>query len=111
MINLVGNACDAVGTQSGAWVSVGARAEGSELVLSVTDSGRGVPPELRDKIMQPFFTTKADGKGSGLGLALVSHILSRHSGSVKLEPLSPNTQFVVKLPMRQKELGGRGHDA
>jgi signal transduction histidine kinase len=99
VINLVGNACDAVDGQPDAWVSVGARAEGSELVLSVTDSGRGVPPELHDKIMQPFFTTKPEGKGSGLGLALVSHIVSRHSGSVKLEKLSPNTQFVVTMPI------------
>jgi PAS domain S-box-containing protein len=55
------------------------------VVLSVSDSGTGIPPEVRARLFDPFFTTKAPGKGTGLGLATVLRVMKRHGGFVTLQ--------------------------
>jgi signal transduction histidine kinase len=82
--NLIENALEAQGEHGVARVEVGLTREGSELVLRVADAGPGVPAELRRKILDPFFTTHADG--TGLGLALVATIARLHGGSVQVAP-------------------------
>lgn len=66
------------------------------VAVIVEDSGPGVPPELREQIFNPFFTSKKDGVG--LGLAIVSKILDEHGGSIRLEPTPSGARFRVFVP-------------
>jgi len=70
------------------------------VVLEVTDNGVGIPEDLREKIFQPFFTTKESGKGTGLGLSVVSKIVEEHNGKIELSSqVGEGTTFRVILPM------------
>ena len=72
---------------------------GSHVLLTVSDTGQGIPPGLVDKIFDPFFTTKAVGKGSGLGLSTALGIVRNHGGFIRLESeLNKGTTFKVYLP-------------
>ena len=68
--------------------------------ISVTDNGRGIPDKIKDKIFQPFFTTKPTGQGTGLGLSLSYDIVKAHGGEIKLESKAgEGTEFVILLPV------------
>lgn len=83
LINLITNAVHAV--ESGGKVIVRARVEGENRVgLEVSDSGPGVPEADREKIFEPFYTTKLDGKGTGLGLPIVRNIVEQHRGQISV---------------------------
>jgi signal transduction histidine kinase len=76
--------------------------EGSFALLSVTDTGCGIPPELVSRIFEPFFTTKDIGKGTGLGLATLYGIVQQHHGWIELESeVGRGTTFRVYLPRRR----------
>lgn len=70
-------------------------------VVSVTDSGPGVPPDLQAKIFEPFFSTKARGEGTGLGLHICQQIVAKHGGKIKLASAPGKTTFSVWLPVGQ----------
>ncbi|HXV35778.1 MAG TPA: ATP-binding protein [Myxococcota bacterium] len=71
-----------------------------ELVIRVSDSGPGIPSELREKIFYPFFTTKQ--RGSGVGLAIAQKIVAAHGGSLELEPATESgCSFRVRLPLEE----------
>jgi len=97
LLNLLSNAYDAVEQQSVRWVRVRAAAEGDWVRISVIDSGPGVPPDLENRIMEPFFTTKEIGKGTGLGLSVSKGIAEAHGGQLALDRLSLDTCFVLTL--------------
>lgn len=79
-------------------VSVSTRNEGSRVKISVKDNGNGIPPALRDKIFQPFFTTKPTGQGTGLGLSLSYDIVKAHGGELKIESKEgQGAEFLVIL--------------
>lgn len=69
-----------------------------ELRVHVIDNGPGIPEAIRDRIFQPFFTTKDQGEGSGLGLSICSEIVKRHDGSIDVTSRPGRTEFVVRLP-------------
>ena len=69
-----------------------------QIVVSVTDSGPGIPADVQEKIFEPFFTTKARGEGSGLGLHICKEIISRHDGKIQVSSLPGRTTFNVWLP-------------
>lgn len=96
--NLVNNAIDAVSSLSERWVAIDALKEGDQARISITDSGAGIPEEVRSRLFTPLFTTKA-GNGTGLGLSIVQQIVRDYGGAVTLNTDSPNTQFVVTLPL------------
>lgn len=95
--NLVDNALDAV--NDGGRVAVTARAEGTMVVVRVTDDGPGIPAEAKTRIFDPFFTTKPVGKGTGLGLDIVRRLVGQNDGLVDVESEPGRTQFRVALPV------------
>jgi len=68
------------------------------VVLEVEDEGPGVPPEIRDKIFDTFFTTKSEGQGSGLGLSTVRQLVNEAGGRIALCPSSKGACFRIELP-------------
>lgn len=98
LVNLLSNAKDAVLPLSQKWIRIEVLDRKDSVEIAVTDSGPGIPQDLREKVMEPFFTTKPMGKGSGLGLSVCSTIVRHHSGKIWVDPECPNTRFVVRLP-------------
>ena len=68
------------------------------VIVEITDSGCGIPDEIKARIFEPFFTTKRAGEGSGLGLDIVKKIIERHDGSISVESQPGKTTFRVFLP-------------
>ncbi|HEV8492945.1 MAG TPA: HAMP domain-containing sensor histidine kinase, partial [Candidatus Angelobacter sp.] len=100
-INLLSNARDASPEQGR--VMLESNEDEDSVTVSVTDEGHGIPPELIERILEPFFTTKEPGEGTGLGLAMVYSIIEDHSGHMDI--ISPadtvhnrGASFVITLP-------------
>ena len=73
--------------------------DGTFVYASVSDTGSGIPEEIRNRIFEPFFTTKDVGKGTGLGLSLSYEIIKRHQGELLVDStMGVGTTFTVKLP-------------
>ena len=81
-------------------VFVGTKREKNKVVITVRDNGNGIPEKIRDKIFQPFFTTKPTGQGTGLGLSLSYDIvINGHGGDLKMETKEgEGTTFVISIP-------------
>ncbi len=73
------------------------------IFVSITDSGPGIPKDILPRIFDPFFTTKKVGEGSGIGLDTVNRIIRNHSGEIKVTSEPGRTQFLLCLPVEQKE--------
>ncbi|RYZ79318.1 MAG: GHKL domain-containing protein, partial [Proteobacteria bacterium] len=99
ILNLLNNAVDAVENSAVRKIAMSCQVLNGVLEVRVSDSGPGIPPEVRDRLMQPFFTTKPIGKGTGLGLSISKGIAASHGGSLELDKLSLQTCFVLKLPV------------
>jgi PAS domain S-box-containing protein len=100
LLNLLQNAFDAVVEQKGErWVRLDVAHHDDSVVISVTDSGPGIPPEARPHIMEPFFTTKPVGKGTGLGLSLSKNIAEEHGGKLEFGEENGRTRFSLALPV------------
>jgi signal transduction histidine kinase len=99
--NLLDNAIDAIG--DGGTITVATRHDGDCAVVEITDDGPGIPPEIRDRIFDSFFTTKEVGSGTGLGLATARRIVvDGHDGSLTVDSRPGETIFHVRLPIRQR---------
>jgi signal transduction histidine kinase len=107
LINLINNSVDAISGQEKPWIKI----ETQEMTqntnypyieVRVTDSGYGIPIELRNKIMEPFFTTKSVGKGTGLGLSVAIKSAEHFGGKLELDENNSNTSFVLKIPMKSQ---------
>jgi signal transduction histidine kinase len=66
--------------------------------VAITDSGKGMPPEVLANIYEPFFTTKRHGEGTGLGLSIVKQIIEQHHGTIDCHSQPGETRFIVWLP-------------
>ena len=93
--NLIENALQAA---PGGRVSLGSYGVDSKVVISVEDSGPGVPPEVLPKIFDPYFSTKS--AGTGLGLAIARKAVEEHGGSIHAENVNPGLRVVIELPVR-----------
>lgn len=99
LLNLLNNAFDAIVDTPPAWVKVSVERRGDYVHIAVSDSGKGIPPEVAQKIMNPFFTTKNVGKGTGLGLSIARGIIADHGGNLTLDQSAPNTTFQIDIPL------------
>jgi PAS domain S-box-containing protein len=97
LVNLINNGIDAVKELDKKWLKITVFEDKTAVVLKVSDSGPGVPPQLKDKLFQPFFTTKPIGEGTGLGLAIVKGILDEHKATIEISSDSPTTSFVIRF--------------
>ncbi|MBU6153520.1 MAG: PAS domain-containing protein [Bdellovibrionales bacterium] len=97
-LNLLNNSFDAVQGRKERWVKIDAQLLEDRISISFTDSGPGIPEGIREKILEPFFTTKEVGKGTGLGLSISLGILKSHGGSLKIDTFCKNTRFLIDLP-------------
>ena len=96
ILNLVVNACQAMGEQGRLRLRVGELPEHEELYVAVSDTGGGIPPSVAERIFEPFFTTRETG--TGLGLAVVRGVITQARGRVELEVAGGGTTFTVVLP-------------
>ncbi|MBK7438564.1 MAG: HAMP domain-containing histidine kinase [Saprospiraceae bacterium] len=74
----------------------------NKIVISIKDNGPGIPEDIRDKIFQPFFTTKPTGQGTGLGLSLAYDIVTKgHGGSIECASVEgERTEFIITFPIQ-----------
>lgn len=98
LLNLLNNAFDAVQDLPERWVKLKIREDSENFVMEVMDSGSGVPKEIQEKIMSPYFTTKQAGKGTGLGLSISRKIIEEHRGQLQLISATGPTTFQVRIP-------------
>lgn len=97
--NVLRNAADAAAETPDKWVKLSATSKNSQIVISICDSGSGLPESVRKEIFKPFFTTKKIGEGTGVGLSLSSKFINAHKGSIKIDKNSVNTCFIITLPI------------
>jgi two-component system NtrC family sensor kinase len=98
LLNLVVNSIDAI--EGAGQIRIVAGAQGSAYVISVADSGPGIPKELRDRVLEPFYTTKPVGQGTGLGLSIAYSIVQKHQGSLELgEAEGGGALITLRLPL------------
>src|SRR5437867_120031 len=96
LVNLTKNALQAT---SNGTVTVGVEDRGDTVELVVHDTGPGIPPDVLEKLFQPFFTTKPKEQGTGLGLAFAKSVVNAHGGTIEVESeLGQGTTFTVVLP-------------
>jgi signal transduction histidine kinase len=97
IVNLVSNSIDAIEKLDDRWINISASELGQEVEIFLTDSGPGIPEEVRKNLFHVSMTTKDSGKGTGLGLMMVKQIVDRHSGTIRVEDFK-NTRFAIRLP-------------
>ena len=80
-------------------ITIGITEKGKHIRVWISDEGKGIDPEIAEKVFEPFFTTKPTGDGSGLGLSVVHGIISSHEGTISHEPNTPKgTVFTIEFP-------------
>jgi two-component system NtrC family sensor kinase len=105
-INLMTNACHAMPKGGRLLVETSAEDGGRTVAVRVSDTGVGIPQELRERIFDPFFTTKKPGMGTGLGLSISYRIVKDHGGEITCESApGAGTEFTVRLPADGREGG------
>ncbi len=107
-LNMITNSCDAIAEKSKddkGTIRISTSCDNSYVYITIEDNGNGIPKDIKDKIFQPFFTTKQVGKGTGQGLALSYDIIvNKHNGEIKVESEpGTGTKFTIKLPVEPNE--------
>jgi signal transduction histidine kinase len=116
-VNIMDNAIDAMNGEG--TLRIATTRDGDSVVVEIGDTGSGIPPDVQARMFEPFYTTKEVGKGSGLGLEIVSGIVYRHRGSIRVFSQPGDTRFQVRLPLdattatltaSSQPIRGRPHD-
>jgi signal transduction histidine kinase len=97
-MNLIHNALQAMNYKGTLTIEVSR--QDNNAVISITDSGKGIPPEIKERIFEVFFTTKPPGEGNGLGLDIVKKIIEKHNGDIVVESEPGKTTFTIYLPIQ-----------
>ena len=98
LLNLLNNSIDAIVEQTHPWTKIEIKSHHEFVDIVITDSGEGISEEIKDKITQPFYTTKEVGKGTGLGLSISHGIIEKQGGQLLLDDNCQNTRFIIRLP-------------
>ena len=105
--NIIHNAIQAMKGQGTLTIEtyLSPQSAGHNIAVRITDTGPGIPPDIQGKIFDPYFTTKDQGEGSGLGLGIAQQIVERHHGEIRMTSRPGQTSFEVLLPISgvQKE--------
>ena len=107
ILNLINNAFYAVKEKNSQLengnvptISVSTKKSGNNVLICIKDNGNGIPKQIREKIFQPFFTTKPTGQGTGLGLSLSYDIVKAHGGEINVETKEGDgSEFIIQLPI------------
>ncbi|HDM77074.1 MAG TPA: GHKL domain-containing protein, partial [Deltaproteobacteria bacterium] len=106
ILNMVVNAAHAIeevlgeNPQKKGTITIKTRKNDKYAEIIISDTGKGIPEDLRSKIFDPFFTTKDVGKGTGMGLNLAHNIISEHGGTINVESeVGAGTTFTIRLPL------------
>lgn len=97
--NLIDNALDAMEVNTKGLLRIKTKRDRQYAEVTITDDGPGIPADIKNQIFDPFFTTKEIGKGTGLGLDVVTKIVRQHGGEVKVNSEPGNTTFAVCFPI------------
>lgn len=101
IINLLNNSVDAVSELPyPRWITLDVTEKDDKMFFTITDCGHGIPLEVREKMLNPFFTTKEKGKGTGLGLSIAIEIINSHGGQLYYLEDSKNTKFEFYIPIK-----------
>ncbi|MBN21692.1 MAG: hypothetical protein CL678_10435 [Bdellovibrionaceae bacterium] len=100
VLNLVNNSIDAIKTKEEKWIKISTNQNKHFTEISITDSGIGLPKNIKEKLMEPFFTTKKNDSGTGIGLSISKNIIEKHGGVLSLDEHSVHTCFKIQIPNR-----------
>lgn len=106
LLNLLNNSYDAVRGERGSWTKITIFCAENKGIITVTDSGSGIPKDVAARIMDPFFTTKSIEKGTGLGLSISQNIMRDHGAEFYLDQQSSNTKFVLEFKIKPSNSEG-----
>jgi len=111
VVNIALNAVDAMEETGTLTVETDTDMEAQEVLIRISDTGKGIPAEILPLIFEPFFTTKKVGEGTGLGLSIVHGIVTRAGGKVEAATSHKGATFTVRLPIAQEvKDGGAKHE-
>lgn len=99
LINLINNSIDAIEKHDERWVKIILEESDKELLISIQDSGNGIPKDVVEKMMNAFYTTKKKGKGTGVGLSLCMHLAKKLDARLFYDESRENTTFTLGLPL------------
>ena len=99
ILNVINNGFQAMHGMENPVLTLSTKQLKNQLEIRITDNGPGIPDSIRDKIFQPFFTTKPTGQGTGLGLSLAYDFVKAHGGEIKLKRSEGETEFIICLPI------------
>ena len=100
LLNIINNGFQALQGVKNPVLMVSTKRSGDQIEIQIADNGPGIPDQIKDKIFQPFFTTKPTGQGTGLGLSLAYDIVKAHGGELSVETKEGSgTKFKIVLPV------------
>ena len=109
LLNLLNNSFDAIEFLPDKWIEMSVHETEHTIQMYFKDSGSGIAPEIASRMMEPFYTTKNVGKGTGLGLALAKGIVEKHGGSLVYVGNTRHTTFMLELPKAGKPIAVAHH--
>ena len=111
LVNLAGNAVDAMRASQRKRLTVKAWPEGGRAVVRISDTGPGIPPALHAHLFEPFFTTKPPGEGLGLGLVISAHIVKEFGGTLRSVPVDEGAAFEFDLQLTTMAVSEQGEES
>lgn len=97
LLNMINNSSDAISEYQSRWINISSKIQDDFVVLTIADSGPGIPQDIAVRIFDSLFTTKGDKKGTGLGMGICRKLIEKVGGTIVLDKNAPNTTFIIRL--------------